>query len=293
MCLSHSFYFENNIRENHVFHVHHNLGNSVKYCPHNARKGVSKIVVFKIFALGAFLRISLPWDGHAYKSYEAPGTRPPQYFMKCPPLIPYHAISYNTYLYHVYYTKLNHTTMPCHATPYHTMPYHTTTQHAISYNTYLYHVYYTKLNHTTMPYHTMPCHAIPYHTIPYHIYYTIPHHTMPCHAIPYHTIYTIPYHIHHTIPYMLYHTIYTIPYHIYHTISYMPYIPYHDPTYAPGERSSFYGKTTSFAILCFRELLLSRTFASKLIIQCLQYNITGNLIGKFLLALVRQLRKKV
>ena len=144
-----------------------------------------------------------------------------------------------------------------------------------------------------MLYHTMPYHTMPCHTIPYHIYYTIPYHTTPYHAMPY---LTIPYHIYYTIsyiPYIPYHTIYTIPYHIYHTIPYMPYIPYHDPTYAPGERSSFYGKTTSFAILCFRELLLSRTFASKLIIQCLQYNPTGNLIGKFLLALVRQLRKKV
>ena len=39
------------LRENHVFHVLHNLRNSVKYCPQNARKDVSRIVVFKIFKI--------------------------------------------------------------------------------------------------------------------------------------------------------------------------------------------------------------------------------------------------
>ena len=76
MCFSHSFNFENNLRENHVFYVLHNLRNSVRYRPQNARKSVSRIVVFKIFlwehASGSPYHME-----RAYTSYETPGTRPP------------------------------------------------------------------------------------------------------------------------------------------------------------------------------------------------------------------------
>ena len=148
-----------------------------------------------------------------------------------------------------------------------------------------YSLYHTILRNTTIPYHTtLPYHTtIPYHTTPH--YHTLPYHT----TIPHHT--TIPYHTtlpcHTTLPYP------TIPhYHAtphYHTLPYHTTMPYNTIPYNTMHflQFSLYGETTSVALLCFRELLLSRTFASKLAIQCLQYNPVGNLIGEFLLSLGR------
>ena len=169
------------------------------------------------------------------------------------PVIQYQISStMHTLLYHtITYIIKSH--QPYHSAPYHTITYRTIPHHTILSN--------------TMPYPTVPYHTMPYHTTPYR---TISQHTIPYNTPPYHSVPCIPYH---AVPY------YIIPYHsipchtIYHTI-----LSHTVPT--QHHTIPYFSLISLIIMFPFRELIISRTLGSKVIIQCLQYNPTGNLIGK-------------